>query len=252
MTTKLLLTVEEAADRLGVGRTLMYALIRSGDVPSVQIGRLRRTEDAALSITAQRAAISAEGERRGWEIVWTEPDDGWSGRNVRRPGLEAALATLARREAAGIVVSKLSRLSRSLKDFGDLLETARKQKWSVVALDFGIDTTTANGRMMANVLMSVLQWEREVIGERTAEALAALPKAKRDRLGRQQAIPASTARRIRRYARDGLSTRAIASRLISSGVPAPGGGDRWHHSTVARFLARPARGKITPAAREAA
>jgi excisionase family DNA binding protein len=58
MTTKLLLTVEEAADRLGVGRTLMYALIRSGDVPSVQIGRLRRVRPADLEACAARLAAT--------------------------------------------------------------------------------------------------------------------------------------------------------------------------------------------------
>lgn len=57
MTTKLLLTVEEAADRLGVGRTLMYALIRTGEVESVQIGRLRRVRPADLE--AYAAHLSA-------------------------------------------------------------------------------------------------------------------------------------------------------------------------------------------------
>jgi excisionase family DNA binding protein len=58
MTTKLLLTVEEAADRLGVGRTLMYALIRTGEVESVQIGRLRRVRPADLEAYAARLAAT--------------------------------------------------------------------------------------------------------------------------------------------------------------------------------------------------
>lgn len=47
-TPRLLLTVEEAAERLGIGRTLMYALVKDGDVESVQIGRLRRIPADAL------------------------------------------------------------------------------------------------------------------------------------------------------------------------------------------------------------
>jgi excisionase family DNA binding protein len=58
MTTKLLLTVEEAADQLGIGRTLMYALIRTGEVESVQIGRLRRVRPADLAAYAARLAAT--------------------------------------------------------------------------------------------------------------------------------------------------------------------------------------------------
>ncbi|MGF1662631.1 MAG: helix-turn-helix domain-containing protein [Kineosporiaceae bacterium] len=58
----LLLTVEEAAERLGIGRTTMFGLIRSGDVESVQIGRLRRIRPAALEAYTRRLA-SAPGGR---------------------------------------------------------------------------------------------------------------------------------------------------------------------------------------------
>jgi len=51
---RLLLTVEEAADRLGIGRTLMYALVKEGDVESVRIGRLRRIPAEALSAYLNR------------------------------------------------------------------------------------------------------------------------------------------------------------------------------------------------------
>lgn len=47
-TIRLLLTVEEAADRLGIGRTLMYALVKDGEIESVHIGRLRRIPADAL------------------------------------------------------------------------------------------------------------------------------------------------------------------------------------------------------------
>jgi DNA invertase Pin-like site-specific DNA recombinase len=75
-----------------------------------------------------------------------DPEDGWTGANTRRPGLTAALDMLARGEADGLVVAKLNRLSRSVADFAGLLRLARKQGWSVVALDLGIDTGTMNGR----------------------------------------------------------------------------------------------------------
>jgi excisionase family DNA binding protein len=61
----LLLTVEEAAERLGIGRTTMFALIRSGDVESVRIGRLRRIRPAALEAYTSRLASPS----RGWTEV---------------------------------------------------------------------------------------------------------------------------------------------------------------------------------------
>jgi DNA invertase Pin-like site-specific DNA recombinase len=208
----------------------------------------RRPDDPALGIAAQRTAITAEADRRGWEVMWTEPDDGWSGRNVSRPGLQTALGALARGEAAGLVVAKLNRLSRSVADFAALLRLAQRQGWSVVALDLGIDTSTINGRLVANLVMAVAEWEREVIGERTAEGLAE-KRAAGARLGREQMIPPAVARRIRRHAREGMSARAIARRLTAAGVPSPTGKARWSHSTVARFLARSAvRPKRTEAA----
>jgi DNA invertase Pin-like site-specific DNA recombinase len=214
---------------------------------TVMVGYTRRSranrrhpEDPALGIAAQRTAINAEAERRGWTVIWTDPDDGWSGRNVARPGLQEALRLLATGEADGLVVSKLSRLSRSVADFATLLRLARRQGWSVVALDLGIDTTTINGRLVANLVMSVSEWEREVIGERTAEGLAEA-RANGTRLGAPEAIPPAIARRIRRYAAQGYSARAVAARLTAAGIPSPTGKEAWTHSTVARYLARYAR-----------
>ena len=61
MTTKLLLTVEEAADRLGIGRTLAYALVKAGEIESIQIGRLRRVPADALPVFLDRLrAITAD------------------------------------------------------------------------------------------------------------------------------------------------------------------------------------------------
>lgn len=56
-----------------------------------------------------------------------------------------------------------------MADFASLLWLASKQGWSVVALDFGIDTSTVNGRLAAHIIMRVAAWEREIIVERTRE-----------------------------------------------------------------------------------
>lgn len=195
------------------------------------IGYLRvSTVNQEHGLDAQRASIEGEAKRRGWEVEWIE-DAGKSGKDIDRPGITAALAMLKAREADALVVAKLDRLSRSLADFARLLEVAAKQGWSVVALDLGIDTTTPTGKLVANVMAAVAQWERETIGLRTKEALAAA-KAKGVHVGRPQGQDPAVVRRIRRHRKAGMTYRAIADRLNASAVPLPGGGAKWHPNGV--------------------
>src|SRR5262245_34629612 len=89
------------------------------------IGYVRvSTEEQSRSgagIEAQRAAILAECRRRGWELVQTIEDRGYSARDLRRPGIQGALETLERGKASALVVAKLDRLSRSVHDFTGLM-----------------------------------------------------------------------------------------------------------------------------------
>jgi DNA invertase Pin-like site-specific DNA recombinase len=196
------------------------------------VGYLRvSTLDQEHGIDAQRAAILAESLKRGWEVVWPEPDEGKSGKDIDRPGIRAALAMLAAGEADALVVSKLDRLSRSLPDFANLLDLADKQGWAVVALDLNLDTSTPTGKLVASIMAAVAQWERETIGLRTKEALAAA-KAKGIHVGRRASQDPKVVRRIRRARAAGLTYRAIADRLNADAVPLPGGGQRWHPNSV--------------------
>ena len=204
------------------------------------IGYLRvSTTDQEYGIDAQREAIRAEAERRGWEVEWFE-DAGKSGKSIDRPGIAAALAQLRSGNAESLVVSKLDRLSRSLPDFARLLEVSSKQGWSIVALDLNLDTSTPTGKLVASIMASVAQWEREVIGLRTKEALAAA-KAKGVRIGRPDSQDPAVRRRIRRMRSAGHTYCAIAARLNADAVPLPGGGERWHPNSVRLVaLRRPA------------
>ena len=105
-------------------------------------------------------------------MVWLS-DDSSSGKSLKRPAIQKALAMLAAHDADAIVTAKLDRLTRSVKDFMVLLEMSARQKWDIVVLDFQLDTTTASGRMSAGMMMQFAQFERELIGERTKAALAA-------------------------------------------------------------------------------
>lgn len=208
------------------------------------IGYLRvSTEEQAnsgLGIEAQREAIQRYAHQQGWTVVWYE-DAGRSGANLDRPALQEALARLhpKKRDVEGLVVAKMDRLSRSVADFARLLELAQKRRWSVVAIDLGVDTTTAAGELVANVMMSVAQWERRVIGERTSAALQTL-KRQGVKLGRPVTLPPASEKRLLELRREGLSFAATADTLNAEGIPTAMGGV-WHTSTVSKTLARLAR-----------
>jgi len=171
--------------------------------------------------------------RRGWEVEWYA-DEGWSAATLNRPGLTLALRALKRGEVGVLVVAKLDRLSRSAVDFGGLLRTASRQRWAVAALDLGVDTTTPTGELLASVMMQFAQWERRIIGQRTADAMAEA-KARGARFGRERAIPADVTERILAERRSGATYAAIAARLDADSIPTPGGGSHWHASTVRRL-----------------
>lgn len=193
----------------------------------------QRSSGAGLA--AQKAAIEAECRRRGWELVDTLEDAGYSARDMRRPGIRAAREMLTAGKADGLVVAKLDRLSHSMIDFTALMAEAQKRSWALVALDCAVDTTTPAGEAMANVLATFAQFERRLIGQRTREALAS-KRAQGVRLGRPRTLDPKIARRIGRERRDGASLREIADRLNDDGVATAHGGRRWWPETVRSVL----------------
>lgn len=198
----------------------------------------REQAGSGLGLDDQRAKIRSEAEHRGWEVEIIE-DKAVSGKNLDRRGMRTALRLLARGEADALLVAKLDRVTRSLKDFADLMETARRQGWAVIALDLGVDTTTAAGEMMANVLATFAQYERRLIGERTRDALAAA-RERGTRLGRPVTVPGEVERSIRNLRATGKTLREIAEHLNVENVPTAQGGARWHASTVRGILQRAA------------
>jgi DNA invertase Pin-like site-specific DNA recombinase len=176
--------------------------------------RVSTTEqaDSGAGLEAQRQAIQVAAELRGWELV-NIFEDAVSGMSLNgRHELKKALADLKARRADGLVVAKLDRLSRSIHDFSGLLEVARRQNWALVALDFDLDTSTPAGELVANVMASVAQWERRIIGQRTREGLA-VRKAQGVKLGRPRSIDPAIASRIVRLRRQGLSFEKIGAEV---------------------------------------
>ena len=112
------------------------------------------------------------------ELVGVYRDEGVSAKNLRRPGLgqmvQDAEALRTQGKEVTVVVYNLSRLTRSLRDLQDLVDWVTKTGVCLVSLCESLDTATVNGRMVLNILMSVLQAQREKIGEDTREAMAAM------------------------------------------------------------------------------
>jgi len=188
--------------------------------------------DSGAGLDAQRIAVVAEAERRGWtlEIV---TDAGLSGATMARPALADALARLDRGEADVLLASKIDRVSRSVADFAALLERARRNGWRLVVLD--VATEGPAGEFAAHVVSAAAQYERSLASQRTREGLAAR-RAAGVRLGRPSVLPREVLARIIAERSGGASFRAIASGLTTDGIPTARGGTTWHPSAVRAAL----------------
>lgn len=196
----------------------------------------REQGDSGLGLDAQRAQIQREAEARGWTLVREFVDVGVSGKSLLgRPALAAALELVTVGAADGLVSAKLDRLSRSVLDFASLASRAKVERWNLVALDLGIDMSTPAGRLMANVMASFAEHERDLIAQRTADALASL-RQQGVRLGRPPALPRAVVARVVGSAEAGLGPTAIAHLLNEDKVPTAHGGRVWWPGTVRAVL----------------
>jgi len=132
------------------------------------------------SLLAQREACEAfitSQRHEGWVGLRTGYDDGgFSGATMGRPALQRLLADIATGRVDIVVVYKIDRLTRSLADFAKIVEILDARSASFVSVTQQFNTTTSMGRLTLNVLLSFAQFEREVIGERIRDKIAASKK----------------------------------------------------------------------------
>ena len=137
-------------------------------------------EQAFNSLDAQREACVAfiqSQKHEGWTVSPALYDDGgFSGGTLERPGLKRLLADIEAGQIDVIVVYKVDRLTRALSDFAKLVEIFDRRGVSFVSITQQFNTTTSMGRLTLNVLLSFAQFEREVIGERVRDKIAASKK----------------------------------------------------------------------------
>lgn len=129
----------------------------------MKIGYARvSTREQAASLDAQREALTAAGCARVFE-------DTISGARSTRPGLDAARSHL--RTGDALVVTRLDRLGRSMRDTVNTAAELTDEGVRLVLLDMGLDTATREGRLMVGILSALAQQELETIQERTRVGL---------------------------------------------------------------------------------
>ncbi|MBO3142813.1 recombinase family protein [Dermatophilus congolensis] len=187
-----------------------------------------------ISLDTQRATLTSAAQARGWSIE-IACDEAVSGTQDHRTGLDDALTRLDAGEADVLMVTRLDRLTRSVAGLADILTRADKGSWGLVILSPAIDTTDPAGRFTTTILACAAQYERDLIAQRTREALAH-KKATGATLGRRRNVDPDIVARIHRQRSEKKSLRAIAEQLNTEGIPTAQGGAKWHASTVSAVL----------------
>jgi site-specific DNA recombinase len=216
------------------------------------------TEEQArtgVSLEDQQRRIALYCELHGLELLRIETDAGFSGSNLDRPGAQRVLAALKSGEAAGLVIAKLDRWTRRLRDLLDMIDFADERRVALMSIGETLDTSTAAGRMIVKVIGAVAEMEREQIGERTRDALrhkksrgekiggktpygfdAVVNEQGRKMLVRNESEQAVIAEIWRQHAQ-GLSLEQIAFVLNGCGLTTREGG-QWKRQYIHRIVKR--------------
>lgn len=129
--------------------------------------------DSGLSLEAQLTKIKAQCAVSDVFIDEIISDAGHSAKNVSRPGMERLIKLVEENKVEAVIIKKIDRLTRSVRDLNYLIELFNKHKTRLISVEDSLDTTSATGRLMINLIGSISQWERDVISERTCDALDA-------------------------------------------------------------------------------
>ena len=206
------------------------------------------------SLDAQREACEAyirSQKSFGWVALPDMYDDGGiSGGTMERPALQRLLEDIATGRVDTVVVYKVDRLTRSLRDFAKIVDAFDAKSVSFVSVTQQFNTTTSIGRLTLNMLLSFAQFEREVTGERIRDKIAAskqkgmwmggLPPLGYDVADRKLAVNAAEAETVRHiYHRYTAlkSVHALKLELDGSGVVSKARRDRNGNPTGAKPIA---------------
>jgi DNA invertase Pin-like site-specific DNA recombinase len=206
----------------------------ASSVPSGVIGylALKRGADHGRALAATTESIATWCEDRGWRLCRIVHDvETASDRISDRPGLAHALDEIANGRVAGLVVARLSDLTRSVTELAQLLGWLHAAQAFVIALDYELDTSTPAGEFAAGALIEIGDWQRDLIADRTRSGLDAMRAQAAANRKSVQDDPQLSAR-IHAMRAAGLSLQAISDTLNAEGVPTLRGGTHWRPSSV--------------------
>lgn len=164
-------------------------------------------------ISMQLDELKEYVKRRGWTLGQTYQDKGFTGSNTRRPEFNNLMAEARQRKFDILLVWKLDRFCRSLKDLIVTIDELENLNIDFVSYkDTQFDTTSPSGRLVFNIIGSVAEFEREIIRERV---IAGLDKAKRKgkTLGRKKKLSSALLDKAKKMRGQGLTWKAIGKKL---------------------------------------
>jgi site-specific DNA recombinase len=218
--------------------------------------RLSRKTDESTSLERQTEQITLTAKVRGDELIHITEDSDVSGAisPFAREGLGPWLIDPKKiNQWDVLVVAKLDRLTRSLKDFDELVEWMDKNGKVLVSVSESLDLSTSTGRMFANLLAMFAQFERERIGERRREAGIKMRENGWWQGGqppygfvpvkvdshwelREDAVQSGIVYRMAREVIQGKARRAIGRDLTADGIPTPKSAKKWGERTITLIL----------------
>src|ERR1035438_9893161 len=217
------------------------------------LGHVRVSTDKqaerGVSLEAQAEKIRAMAVVHSVALAEIIVDGGESAKSLNRPGMARLLAMVDAGEVRTVIIAKLDRLTRSVKDLCTLLERFERRGVALVSVAESLDTGSAAGRLVLNIMTAVSQWEREAIGERTRDAMSH-KRTNGERVGNIQlgyrlgtdgkhvepdAAEQAVLLEIRNMRQNGHTLRGIAAAL-NHGALRTRRGSAWRLGSVARAL----------------
>lgn len=186
-----------------------------------------------ISLTEQQERMKAYCRAMGWgDNFLLFIDDGYSAKNLDRPKLTTLLNAVKEGKISRVLVTKLDRLSRKLKDLLNLIDLFNDNKVSFISIGESFDTNTSPGRLTLQVLGAVAEFERERIRERVVENMQHAAKSGKwqtqspfgyDLINKELSINEEEAKVVKEvfdsYLQKGLGFYSIAKKLNARGIP---------------------------------
>ena len=219
------------------------------------------TEDQAkegFSLDAQLERLRSYCSARGWKIYREYVDDGYSGRYTNRPAYQKMLEEMDHWDV--LLVLKMDRIHRNSRNFMEMMELLKEKNKEFVSMTESLDTSTAMGRFVMDIIQRIAQLESEQIGERVYTGMEQKARTPAEQLGQGRhpylgfahpygytysdgklTIVAEEAKYVRFIFHEyvnGKTLDEICRHLNEMGVPTKKGG-KWAKYTISRILKNP-------------